>query len=134
MIAVDTNVLVRYLTNDDAEQARQAMAVLAGPDVILLPHTVLLELEWVLRAVYELPPETIHRSLLQVLGLANVQIEKADDVAKALSWYESGMDFADALHLALATGVDRLLTFDQRFVKAAKAQGLPVQSISIPID
>ena len=40
MIAVDTNVLVRYLTNDDAEQARHAMTVLAGPDVILVPHTV----------------------------------------------------------------------------------------------
>ena len=129
MIAVDTNVLVRYLTNDDAEQARKAVAVLGGPDSVLLPHTVLMELEWVLRTVYDLPPETIHQSLLQVLGLANVRIEKAEEVAKALSWYERGMDFADALHLALATGVDRLLTFDQRFVKAARAQGLLVHPI-----
>lgn len=129
MIALDTNVLVRYLTNDDPEQARKAMAVLGGADSILLPHTVLLELEWVLRAVYDLPPETIHRSLLQLLGLANVQVEKADAVARALSRYQRGMDFADALHLALATGVDRLLTFDQRFVKAATAQGLPVYPV-----
>lgn len=129
MIAVDTNVLVRYLTNDDPEQARKAVAVLGGPDRILLTHTVLLELEWVLRAVYDLAPEIIHRSLLQVLGLANVQVEKANEVAKALSWYERGMDFADALHFALATGVERLLTFDQRFIKAATAQGLPVHPV-----
>lgn len=121
MIGVDTNVLVRYLTNDDAEQARKAVSVLAGADRILVTHTVLLELAWVLRAVYELSPETIHRSLLQVLGLVNVQIEKAEQIAQALAWYEGGMDFADALHLALATGVDRFLTFDQRFVKAATA-------------
>ena len=129
MIALDTNVLVRYLTNDDAEQARKAVAVLAGADRILLTHTVLLEVEWVLRAVYDLSPETIHRSLMQVLGLANVQIEKAGQTAKALTWYEGGMDFADALHLALATGVQRFLTFDQRFVKAASAHGLPVYPI-----
>jgi predicted nucleic acid-binding protein len=39
------------------------------------------------------------------------------------------MDFADALHLALATGVERFLTFDQRFIKTANAQGLPVHSV-----
>lgn len=126
MIAVDTNVLVRYLTNDDPEQARRAVAVLAGADAILVPHTVLLELEWVLRAAYDVPAETIHRSLLQVLGLANVRVEKPQQVASALSWYEHGMDFADALHLALATGANQLVTFDQRFITKATAQGLPV--------
>ena len=125
MIGVDTNVLVRYLTNDDAEQARKAVSVLAGADRILVTHTVLLELAWVLRAVYELSPETIHRSLLQVLGLPNVRVEKAEQIVQALAWYETGMDFADALHLALAAGVERFVTFDQRFVKTATAQGLP---------
>jgi predicted nucleic-acid-binding protein len=129
MIGVDTNVLVRYLTNDDAEQARKAVSVLAGADRILVTHTVLLELAWVLRAVYELSPETIHRSLLQVLGLPNVRIEKAEQIVQALAWYETGMDFADALHLALAAGVERFVTFDQRFVKTATAQGLPVHPV-----
>lgn len=129
MIGVDTNVLVRYLTNDDAEQARKAVSVLAGADRILVTHTVLLELAWVLRAVYELSPETIHRSLLQVLGLPNVRVEKAEQIVQALAWYETGMDFADALHLALAAGVERFVTFDQRFVKTATAQGLPVHPV-----
>jgi predicted nucleic-acid-binding protein len=129
MIAVDTNVLVRYLTNDDAVQASKAMAVLAGSDRILVTHTVLLELAWVLRAAYDLSPETINRSLLQVLGLPNVQIDKAEQIAQALAWYEDGMDFADALHLALATGVERFFTFDQRFVNLANALGLPVHPV-----
>jgi predicted nucleic-acid-binding protein len=86
MMAVDTNVLARYLTNDDREQARRAMAVLAEAKAILVPHTVLLELEWVLRAVYDLPAEAIHGSILQVLGLAKVQVEKAQQVAQALHW------------------------------------------------
>jgi len=129
MIAVDTNVLVRYLTNDDAAQARKAVDLLASAEPVLLTHTVLLELEWVLRAVYDLSAETIHSSILQVLGLANVQIEKAEQVAKALSWYAGGVDFADALHLALATGAERFVTFDQRFVRSATAQGLPVEAL-----
>jgi predicted nucleic-acid-binding protein len=129
MIGVDTNVLVRYLTNDDAEQARKAVSVLAGADRILVTHTVLLELAWVLRAVYELSPETIHRSLLQVLGLPNVRVEKAEQIVQALAWYETGMDFADALNLALAAGAERFGTFDQRFVKTATAQGLPVHPV-----
>ena len=51
MIAVDTNILVRYLTNDDAEQAQLAIDLLNGSEHIWLPKTVLLETEWVLRSV-----------------------------------------------------------------------------------
>ena len=128
MIAVDTNVLVRYLTNDDAEQARKAVAVLAGTDRRLVTHTVLLELVWVLRAAYDLSPETISRSFFQVLGLPNVRVEKAEQIPQALAWYESGMDFAGALHLALAAGVERFLTFDQRFVKAPATRKSPPEA------
>jgi predicted nucleic-acid-binding protein len=127
MIAVDTNILVRYLTNDDADQARKATALLAGADAVLVTQTVLLELEWVLRAVYDLSSQTVHKAMLQVLGLPNVHIEKADQIGQALSWYQQGMDFADAFHLATAAGVERLVTFDQRFAKSAAARSLPVE-------
>lgn len=66
---------------------------------------------------------------MEVLGLGNGQIERAEQVAGFLSWFEQGMDFADALHLALAAGAGSLVTSDQRYVKAAMAQGLPVQSL-----
>jgi len=51
MIAADTNVLVRYVTNDDPVRARKAADLLAGQATILIAHSVLLETEWVLRAV-----------------------------------------------------------------------------------
>ena len=127
MIAVDTNVLVRYLTNDDADQARKAAKLLAGADAILVPHTVLLELAWVLRSVYDLSPRTIHMAMLRVLGLPNVHIENAERIAQALSCYEQGMDFADALHLALSADADRLVTFDQRFARSLTTRQPPVE-------
>ena len=127
MIAIDTNVLVRYLTNDDADQARKAAKRWAGADAILVPHTVLLELAWVLRSVYDLSPRTIHMAMLRVLGLPNVHIENAERIALALSCYNEGMDFADALHLALSADADRLVTFDQRFARSATIRQPPVE-------
>ena len=53
MIAVDTNLLVRILTNDDPIQARRALKILKN-DEIFIPKTVLLETEWVLRHAYEI--------------------------------------------------------------------------------
>lgn len=55
-------------------------------------------------------------------ALPNVYLEKADHIARALAWYEHGMDLADALHLALATGADGLVTFDARFLKSVAAE------------
>ena len=54
MISFDTNVLVRYVTNDDPDQARRTADLLAADGAIYVPHTVLLEMEWLLRAAYQL--------------------------------------------------------------------------------
>jgi predicted nucleic-acid-binding protein len=53
MIAVDTNLLVRILTNDDPIQARRTVKILKS-DEIFIPKMVLLETEWVLRHAYEI--------------------------------------------------------------------------------
>lgn len=116
MIAVDTNVLVRYVTNDDPVQARAAMEILGGDRAVLISHTVLLEFEWVLRGVYGLSREVVQRAMLQVLGLPNVIVRQAERVDEALSLHREGMDFADALHLVLAEGAP-LYTFDERLVR-----------------
>jgi predicted nucleic-acid-binding protein len=126
VIAVDTNVLVRYLTNDDQEQAKRALAFLGSADTVLVTETVLLELEWVLRGAYRLPRETIHRAMLQVLGLENVQVRQATRIARVLDWFAAGMDLADAMHLALADEAEGFVTFDRRLVKRASAEGLAV--------
>lgn len=126
MIAVDTNVLVRYVTNDEPDQARLAARLLAGGDVVLVAPTVLLETEWVLRAVYELDRSAILTALRQVLGLRSVHVDNGTAIAAAVERYAAGFDFADALHLALSAPAAPMLTFDKRFVRAAADSGARV--------
>jgi predicted nucleic-acid-binding protein len=118
MIAVDTNLLVRLLTNDDPSEAKKALRVVDS-DAILIPKTVLLETEWVLRHGYEIRREIIARAFRNLLGLPRVEPEDPPAVAQALTWYESGLDFADALHLASSAKADRFATFDKAFVNQA---------------
>lgn len=127
MIAVDTNVLVRYVTNDNAEQARRAIALLGNADGVFVAKTVLLETEWVLRAVYALLPETIRKALLHICGLPNVVVEDERAVAHALDAYAQGLDFADALHWASSPGAEFFYTFDEKFVCGAAKLGLAVK-------
>lgn len=72
MIALDTNVWVRYVTNDEPDQAKRALAVLAQAEEIFVAKTTLLELEWVLRAAYELPATAIIRAMRHILGLPSL--------------------------------------------------------------
>jgi predicted nucleic-acid-binding protein len=119
VLAVDTNVVVRLVTNDDRTQVARAKAVFAAND-IFVPKTVLLETEWVLRFTYELDRPAIIRGLRGVLGMANVTGEDGANVARALDWYEGGLDLADALHLSASGDAKRFATFDARLVKRAK--------------
>jgi predicted nucleic-acid-binding protein len=80
----------------------------------------LLELEWVLRAVYKIERDNIHQAMLNLLGLSNAVIEQFEEVKVALSYYQQGMDFADALHLAASSQAEELQTFDKAFLKIAK--------------
>ena len=124
MVAIDTNVLVRLLTNDQAAQASRAVAIFrAGP--VFVPKTVLLECEWVLRYSYALAESAIARSFLRLLGLPNVTVEDAPAVLLAIRMLERGVDFADALHLASSAGARRFVTFDAQLVKRAR-KGSPV--------
>lgn len=128
MRAIDTNIIVRYLTGDDPKQAEKARALIDGESVFV-PRTVLLETEWVLRGVYEMPKDVVIPALRAFAGLPGVTIEDTTLAARALDWAEAGMDFADALHLAAATGCDGFATFDRRFVKAAtRAATIPVKA------
>lgn len=126
MRAADTNVIVRYLMGDDPAQADKARAII-GQEPVFVPRTVVLEVEWVLRSVYEMPIGRIIPALRALAGLPGVSVEDAPMVAKAMGWAEGGMDFADALHLAAAAGCDGFLTFDRRFARsAARLGGVPV--------
>jgi predicted nucleic-acid-binding protein len=124
MLAVDTNVVVRYLANDDTAQAARAQRLLARYDVFV-PLTVLLETEWVLRGVFGFPTADVVRALRRFAGLPRVTVESADTAAQALDWAERGLDFADALHLAAARLHDGFVTFDKALTRTARRLGAP---------
>lgn len=118
MIGLDTNVVVRVLTRDDPEQAERAAQVFAsGP--LWLAKTVLLETEWVLRSAYALPRETILDAFRSLIGYPPLEMEDLRPVLRALLWYESGLDFADALHLASLDSGARFATFDEGLARRA---------------
>ncbi|HEY3352583.1 MAG TPA: type II toxin-antitoxin system VapC family toxin [Polyangia bacterium] len=122
MIAVDTNVLVRVLTNDDPTQARRAMALMRS-DTMWVSRTVLLETAWVLRHAYGLEDSTIGNSFATLLAVRGVVVEERADVVRALAWHSAGMDFADALHLTASGATEAFATFDHALARTARRCG-----------
>ncbi len=118
-VAVDTNILVRFLTHDDDEQYQQAYTVFQYHR-IYISNTVFLETEWVLRYAYEYQPIDIIRAFTMLSGLPNIEVEKPEMIAIVLQWHRAGLDFADALHLACSQHCDELYTFDNDFIKKGK--------------
>lgn len=122
MIAIDTNVVVRYLTGDHPEQSSRARA-LVDSRPIFLPVTVVLETEWVLRSAYGYAVKDVVAALRAFGGLPGVTIEDAALVAEALDRAGNGMDFADALHLGRSSHCEGIASFDRKFAKAAQSAG-----------
>ena len=94
-------------------------------DALFVPKTVVLELEWAMHGVARLEAAAIHRCLLHLAALPNATLEDRPAVEKAIEWYGSGLDFADALHLASSATCDAMLSFDgRRFARRAARLGL----------
>lgn len=118
MLAVDTNVVVRYVTRDHPEQSPRAKALIDGNDV-LVATTVLLETEWVLRTAYRFDRTEIVEALVSFAGLPRVALEDPARALQALDWFAAGMDFADALHLASTGTCEAFVSFDRRLASVA---------------
>jgi predicted nucleic-acid-binding protein len=120
VIALDTNVIVRFLTRDDPVQAPRARAlIMVGP--VLVQDTVLLESEWVLRTRYQFDRVRIAEAFRRLLGLPSVELEDELVLAQALDWFGAGLDFADALHLARTPPGVAFATFDRALRRRAAA-------------
>ena len=127
MIALDTNVLVRYLVHDDMQQAEAARALLESltadnPGYVCREVTV--ELVWVLERTYDLSRDQIATILEELVTTGGLVIESAEDVARAAFRYRSGgTGFSDLMILAAAnrSNARPLYTFDQ---KAARLEGV----------
>jgi predicted nucleic-acid-binding protein len=121
MIGLDTNVLVRYLTQDDRQQARRANALVAKAASertrLFISAVALCELVWVLRAAYALDKPTIVLTLERILATAQFEIDQKDLVREALEDYRvGGGDFADYVigRRGREMGCERTATFDRR--------------------
>lgn len=122
MIALDTNTLARYLLKDDLAQYRAALSMLGRRTAYTASFSVFLELVWVLE-VNDCSRQEISKGLRCILGLPNFQPPQADALAWTLKWFNEGMDFADALHLALSKDADEFRTFDRDLIKTAARVG-----------
>jgi predicted nucleic-acid-binding protein len=129
---LDTNVLVRYLTQDDPRQSRRANALVAeavsGGERLFVSAVVLCELVWVLRGAYALEKATVLMALERILTTAQLEIDQKDVVREALEDYRTGAgDFADYLigRRGREMGCERTATFDQRLRKSELFRVLP---------
>jgi predicted nucleic-acid-binding protein len=128
---LDTNVLVRYLTEDDPVQARRAAAwittAVARGERCYISPVVLCELAWVLRAAYRISKADLLLTLDRVLATTQFVIGEKDVVRAAVETYRAGRaEFADYLIGALHqdAGCDRTATFDRRLRGTAPFQVL----------
>lgn len=121
MIGLDTNVLVRFLTEDDPQQARRAAALIrtavARGERCFVDPVVLCELAWVLRGAYDVSKADLLITLDRLMDAAQIQIGDKDVVRAAIDAYRKGRaDFADYVigvrHLD--SGCARTATFDRR--------------------
>ena len=126
MIGLDTNVIVRYLVQDDAEQANQATCILetmiSPKNKAYIAMVVLCELIWVLESCYHYPKTLIGDTVEKFFKIEAFKIEEAQACWVALSHYRSeNVDFSDALigYLNRQNGCEKTFTFDK------KAAGMP---------
>jgi len=121
MIALDTNVLVRLVMNDDKKQTAASLRAVQGDEPVLLLNTVLQETVWVLQSVYGANREDVLEAVERILSIATPETPM---MPQALEWFRDGMDFADAVHLATATAArcDTFYSFDKQFAKSAKGR------------
>lgn len=130
MIAIDTHILARFYVDDpnDPEAVKQrpiARRIMTESPKLFVPLTVVLELEWVLRAFYGFGCGDFSRVIRHLLGLANISVENWPVVADALALHAEGLDFADALHLLSSRHCDIFYSFDdRRFARRALKMGL----------
>ena len=120
MIGLDTNVVIRYLTQDDAKQAALASRLfehtLSAEHPGFVGFITLCEIAWVLTECYDADKAQIRAVMEGLLSSKQILVEEAELVWKALrAWEKSSADFSDALmgQAAAARGCEKVVTFDK---------------------
>lgn len=125
MIGLDTNVIVRYVMQDDPKQAQKASKLIESltPEVPgFVPLVALVELVWVLTSCYDLTRGQVAQALDALLRAKEIVLERAEQVTQALRTFSTnGADFADCLieRTAATAGCGKTMTFDTGAAKLA---------------
>jgi predicted nucleic-acid-binding protein len=121
VIGLDTNVLIRFLTQDDPVQAKIATDFITSncsEDVpAFIGHIVLCELVWVLESNYKQNKQTIIAVVEELLQISQLEISESEAVWRALNDFKnSNADFADHLiaHSHLINGCSKTVSFDKK--------------------
>jgi predicted nucleic-acid-binding protein len=127
MLGIDTNVLVRFLVQDDEVQFAKARKLIkrevAAGRRVFVNQLVLMETEWVLRSRYAIPKNQIIAAISSLLEAIDIQFEDEPVIEEALFiWKEAAANFADCLIGAKnrRLGCQATATFD---IKASKLPG-----------
>ena len=123
-ITADTNVLVRAIVGDNAQQSKAAQTALKKAEMVALAIPALCELVWVLSQGYKIPSSDIAEAIRRLMNGANVVVNRPAAEA-GLVLLDAGGDFADA---AIAyegnwLGAESFVSFDKKAVKLMEAQG-----------
>ncbi len=126
MRAVDTNVLVRLVTRDDARQLAAAEAFVASGAWV--PHLALVEATWVLSSVYNRAPQAIAAAIEMLLNHHQLTLQDADAVSAAVAQYRRrpAVGFSDCLMVEVTrkAGHGPLGTFDRHLARIDGAHRL----------
>jgi predicted nucleic-acid-binding protein len=123
-ITADTNVLVRAIIGDDAQQSRIAHTELNKADLVALALPALCELAWVLSRGYKIPSGKIAEAIRGLINSANIVVNRPAAEA-GLALLDAGGDFADGViaYEGSWLGADSFVSFDKTAVKLMEAQG-----------
>lgn len=120
---IDTNLFIRYLTNDDSERADRVAGLLAdaaaGKVILVTAEIVLAEVVWVLESSYDLDRSEISPLIRGVLATPGLEVINGSLITRALEMYETrNVDFVDAYVVALMErdGIDEIYSFDRKHI------------------
>ena len=120
-VFADTNLFLRYLTNDVPEQAdvveRLLRRAASGEVTLVINSMVIAEIVWTLESFYGLPRDKVGDDIMAIMNTPCLEVADQDILLQAVSWYaEKNVDFIDAYSAAwlLAQGMEAIYTFDRK--------------------
>lgn len=135
-VVIDTNLLVRYLTDDEPQKAKAVDSLLnkatKGELRILIPSIVIAELVWVLESYYRMDASEIAELVEAILNTPGTEVTEKQIIISALKFYRGkNIDFIDAwiIEFAKENDIKTIYTFDKRHFK--NIEGIEIKSPDI---